>query len=69
VARRLDDPDARRAAFVMAVGVAHIDGRIDSAERLVWDSLARSLDIPGDEAKQLVEAVEHELGEQATVEA
>ena len=69
VARRLDDPDARRAAFVMAVGVAHIDGQIDSAERLVWDSLAKALDISGVEAKELVDAVEHELGEQATIEA
>lgn len=61
VARRLDDPDARRAAFVMAVGVAHIDGRVDQAEQLVWNSLAKALEIPAAEAKELVDAVEHEL--------
>lgn len=55
VAARLEDGPSRRTAFVMAVGMAYVDGEVQEEERDVFELLASTLGIPNDEAAALVE--------------
>jgi tellurite resistance protein len=54
-------PELRRSAFVMAVGVACIDGVFDEAERKACDALATHYQLPAEEARALREKIEAEL--------
>ena len=57
----LKDHDLRRSAFVMAVGIAYIDGEVDDAEIDVFTALAKHYEIPMEEAQTLLEQVENDL--------
>jgi hypothetical protein len=57
----LKDPDLRRSAFVMAVGLAYIDGEVDDAEIEAFTALAKHYEIPIDEAQMLLEQVENDI--------
>jgi uncharacterized tellurite resistance protein B-like protein len=60
-AATLRDPDLRRSAFVMAVGLAYIDGEVDDQEIEAFTSLAKHYEIPMEEAQMLLEQVENDL--------
>lgn len=62
IGETLTDPEARRAAFVLACGITYLDRTIDEREETVFGSLATALEIPDDEALALLEQVEAELG-------
>jgi hypothetical protein len=56
VASQLGDLPTRRAAFVMAVGMAYVDGEVQDEERDVFEVLAGAFGISNDEAASLVES-------------
>jgi hypothetical protein len=57
----LRDYDLRRSAFVMAVGIAYIDGEVDEAEIEAFTSLAKHYEISLEEAQTLLEQVENDI--------
>lgn len=61
VAAQLEDADSRRTAFVMAVGMAYIDGEVQEEERDVFELLAGTFGIPNDEAAALVETTRNRI--------
>jgi uncharacterized tellurite resistance protein B-like protein len=61
IAAQLTDPRARRTAFVMAVGVAYVDGHVQEEERDVFELLANAFGIGDDEAGTLVESTRRRL--------
>ncbi len=63
IAEQLTDPASRRAAFVMAVGVAFVDGDVADEERDVFGVLARAFAISDDEAHTLIERTRRHLGD------
>ncbi|MEI8254566.1 MAG: tellurite resistance TerB family protein [Deltaproteobacteria bacterium] len=56
IAAHLEDGPSRRTAFVMAVGMAYVDGEVQEEERDVFELLASTLGIPNDEAAALLES-------------
>lgn len=60
-AAMLRDYDLRRSAFVMAVGIAYIDGEVDEAEIEAFTSLAKHYEISLEEAQTLLEQVENDI--------
>lgn len=60
-AATLKDHDLRRSAFVMAVGIAYIDGEVDDAEIETFTALAKHYEIPMEEAQTLLEQVENDI--------
>jgi uncharacterized tellurite resistance protein B-like protein len=61
IAEQLPEPNARRTAFVMAVGVAYVDGHVKDEERDVFGLLADAFGIDADEATAIVESTRRRL--------
>lgn len=62
VAHRLEDADSRRAAFVLAAGMAQADGSIHDNELEVLRRMAQRFGISPTERDGLLEKVSRELG-------
>lgn len=60
-AARLTNPELRRSAFAMAVGLAYIDGEVSEPELAAFSALAEQYEIPVEEAQKLLEQVENEV--------
>ena len=65
-AGRLDDDELRRIAFVMATGVAFVDGTVDPREEALFGALADALKLPRDEALDLLNRVASAVDEYET---
>lgn len=57
VAEILDQLELRRAAFLMALGLAHIDGRVQEEEAATFQELARAFGFSEAEATELSQQV------------
>jgi uncharacterized protein (DUF697 family)/tellurite resistance protein len=57
-AQALGTPELREQAYELAVGVCDADGKTNDAERAFLDDLARTLNIPAGEAKNVREQVD-----------
>lgn len=66
VAKRLGDEEHRRIAFVMATGVAFVDGAVDPKEEALFGALAEALELPRDEALDLLNRVASAVDEYET---
>ena len=61
IAARLEDTASRRTAFVMAVGMAYVDGAVQEEERDVFELLAGTFGIPNDEAAALLDSTRRRI--------
>ncbi len=59
--RRVRTPDARSFAFRLAVGVAFVDDFVAHAEAAAIDTLASALELPDDEAQEILHDVHETL--------
>lgn len=57
-ARALGTPELREQAYELAIGVCDADGKTNDAERAFLEGLARTLQIPATEAREMREQVD-----------